>query len=38
MKCPACGAADLVRLAYRISLDEYQGRQRVQMVVEGVGT
>ncbi len=27
-----------VRLAYRISLDEYQGRQRVQMVVEGVGT
>ena len=26
-----------VRLAYRISLDEYQGRQRVQMVVEGVG-
>jgi single-stranded-DNA-specific exonuclease len=27
-----------VRLAYRLSLDEYQGRQRVQMVVEGVGT
>ncbi|MCK6426448.1 MAG: single-stranded-DNA-specific exonuclease RecJ [Burkholderiaceae bacterium] len=25
-----------VRLAYRLSLDEYQGRQRVQMVVEGV--
>jgi single-stranded-DNA-specific exonuclease len=24
------------RLAYRLSLDEYQGRQRVQMVVEGV--
>jgi len=27
-----------VRLAYRLSLDEYQGRQRVQMVVEGVET
>ncbi|MBP6250425.1 MAG: hypothetical protein KA386_03180 [Leptothrix sp. (in: Bacteria)] len=26
-----------VRLAHRLSLDEYQGRQRVQMVVEGVG-
>ena len=24
------------RLAYRLSLDEYQGRQRVQMVVEGL--
>ncbi|RZL09090.1 MAG: single-stranded-DNA-specific exonuclease RecJ [Rubrivivax sp.] len=24
------------RLAYRLSLDEYQGRQRVQMVIEGV--
>ena len=23
-----------VRLAYRLSLDEYQGRKRVQMVVE----
>jgi single-stranded-DNA-specific exonuclease len=23
------------RLAYRLSLDEFQGRQRVQMVVEG---
>jgi single-stranded-DNA-specific exonuclease len=26
-----------VQLAYRLSLDEWQGRQRVQMVVEGVG-
>jgi single-stranded-DNA-specific exonuclease len=26
-----------VRLAYRLSLDEWQGRQRVQMVVEAVG-
>jgi single-stranded-DNA-specific exonuclease len=26
-----------VRLAYRLSLDEWQGRQRVQMVVEGAG-
>ncbi len=26
-----------VRLAYRLSLDEYQGRQRVQMIVEAVG-
>jgi single-stranded-DNA-specific exonuclease len=26
-----------VRLAYRLSLDEYNGRERVQMVVEGVG-
>jgi single-stranded-DNA-specific exonuclease len=25
----------LARLAYRVSLDEYQGRQRVQIVVEG---
>ena len=24
-----------VRLAYRLNLDEWQGRQRVQMVVEG---
>jgi single-stranded-DNA-specific exonuclease len=23
------------QLAYRLSLDEYQGRQRVQMVIEG---
>lgn len=29
--------ADRVRLAYRLSLDEYQGQLRVQMVVEGVG-
>ncbi len=26
--------AERVRLAYRVSLDEYQGRQRLQMVVE----
>ena len=26
-----------VRLAYRLSVDEYNGRERVQMVVEGVG-
>jgi single-stranded-DNA-specific exonuclease len=26
-----------VRLAYRLSVDEYQGQQRVQMVVEGIG-
>jgi single-stranded-DNA-specific exonuclease len=26
-----------VRLAYRLSLDEYNGRERVQMVVEAVG-
>jgi single-stranded-DNA-specific exonuclease len=26
-----------VRLAYRLSLDEWQGQQRVQMVVEAVG-
>ncbi len=25
------------RLAYRLSLDEYNGQQRVQMVVEGIG-
>jgi len=24
------------QLAYRLSLDEFQGRQRVQMVVEGM--
>jgi single-stranded-DNA-specific exonuclease len=29
--------AERVRLAYRLSLDEYQGQQRVQMVVEGIG-
>jgi single-stranded-DNA-specific exonuclease len=29
--------AERVRLAYRLSLDEWQGRQRVQMVVEGAG-
>jgi single-stranded-DNA-specific exonuclease len=28
---------DLVRLAYRVSLDEFRGQQRVQMVVEAVG-
>jgi single-stranded-DNA-specific exonuclease len=26
-----------VRLAYRLSVDEYNGRERVQMIVEGVG-
>ena len=26
--------AERVRLAYRVSLDEYNGRERVQMVVE----
>jgi single-stranded-DNA-specific exonuclease len=26
-----------VRLAYRLNVDEYNGRERVQMVVEGVG-
>ena len=26
-----------VRLAYRLSLDEWQGQQRVQMVVEAAG-
>ena len=29
--------AERVRLAYRMSLDEWQGQQRVQMVVEAVG-
>jgi single-stranded-DNA-specific exonuclease len=29
--------AATVRLAYRLSLDEYNGRERVQMVVEGAG-
>jgi single-stranded-DNA-specific exonuclease len=29
--------AEHVRLAYRLSLDEWQGQQRVQMVVEAVG-
>ncbi len=29
--------AERVRLAYRLSLDEWQGQQRVQMVVEAVG-
>jgi len=29
--------ASPVRLAYRLSLDEYQGQQRLQMVVEGAG-
>jgi single-stranded-DNA-specific exonuclease len=29
--------AERVRLAYRLSLDEFQGQQRVQMVVEAVG-
>jgi len=28
---------DRVQMAYRIGLDEYQGRQRVQIMVEGVG-
>ena len=28
--------AERVQLAYRLSLDEFQGQQRVQMVVEGV--
>ncbi len=28
---------DRVRLAYRVSLDEFRGQQRVQMVVEAVG-
>ena len=27
-----------VRLAYRLSLDEFQGQQRIQMVVEGAAT
>jgi len=30
--------AERLRLAYRLSLDEFQGRQRVQMVVEAAGT
>jgi len=25
-----------VQLAFRVNLDEFQGRQRVQMVVEGL--
>jgi single-stranded-DNA-specific exonuclease len=29
--------AEFVRLAYRLSLDEWQGRQRVQMIVESAG-
>jgi single-stranded-DNA-specific exonuclease len=29
--------AENVRLAYRLSLDEWQGQQRVQMVVEAIG-
>ena len=29
--------AERVRMAYRLSLDEWQGQQRVQMVVEAVG-
>jgi single-stranded-DNA-specific exonuclease len=29
--------ASSVRLAYRVSLDEYNGRERVQMVVEAAG-
>jgi single-stranded-DNA-specific exonuclease len=29
--------ADRVRLAYRLSVDSYQGRERVQMVVEAMG-
>jgi single-stranded-DNA-specific exonuclease len=29
--------AERVRLAYRLSIDEYNGRERVQMVVQGVG-
>ena len=29
--------AERVKLAYRLSLDEWNGEQRVQMVVEGVG-
>ncbi|MDI1350638.1 single-stranded-DNA-specific exonuclease RecJ [Aquabacterium sp.] len=28
---------DRAQLAYRVSLDEFQGRQRVQVVVEGMG-
>jgi single-stranded-DNA-specific exonuclease len=29
--------AERLRLAYRLSLDEWQGQQRVQMVVEAAG-
>jgi single-stranded-DNA-specific exonuclease len=29
--------ANTVRLAYRLGVDEYNGRERVQMVVEGAG-
>jgi single-stranded-DNA-specific exonuclease len=29
--------ADRVRLAYRLSVDQYNGRERVQMVVQGMG-
>ena len=29
--------ADRVRLAYRLNVDEYNGRERVQMVVQGIG-
>ena len=29
--------AEKLRLAYRVSVDEYNGRERVQMVVEGIG-
>jgi single-stranded-DNA-specific exonuclease len=29
--------ADRVRLAYRLSLDEFQGQRRVQMVIEAIG-
>jgi single-stranded-DNA-specific exonuclease len=29
--------ADRVRLAYRVAIDEYKGRQRLQMVVEALG-
>ena len=29
--------AERVRLAYRLSIDEYNGRERIQMVIEGVG-
>src|SRR4030095_2298241 len=29
--------ADRVRLVYRLSVDEYQGQQRIQMVIEGIG-
>ena len=28
--------AERVRLAYRLSLDEYNGRERIQLVVEAV--